>query len=233
MLLIPVVLLSYPTAMNWIFDKLGQDPDVASLAASWLNIYVVGVPFVLLFRVLQRFLSCQHVVWPLVYGAVVGCIFIQPFLMKWLVGSKGLLGSAIAIVLTQIIQSAFVMAYLKLRPVHKAETWQNHCNLETLRESLQCRPVLEFMRLSTGGVLSMTEWWFWEAVCFLVGHIGVVSLHIFMLPDSSPQKHTQTDFQGSIVCPYNRLQCHPRFLYDSSRHQCRIERLHWSYVWSK
>ena len=49
MLPIPVVLLSYPTAMNWIFDKLGQDPDVASLAASWLNIYVVGVPFVLLF----------------------------------------------------------------------------------------------------------------------------------------------------------------------------------------
>lgn len=45
--------------MEWILEKLGQDPVVSSLAASWIRVYLLGVPANLVFRVSQRFLIAQ------------------------------------------------------------------------------------------------------------------------------------------------------------------------------
>lgn len=93
-LLIPTVPLL--TAVDWVFQRLGQDPIAANLAVQWIRVYVLGVPFVLLFRVIQRFLACQHVVWPMVCGAIFGCVIVQPVL-KVLIPVLGFQGSAVAI----------------------------------------------------------------------------------------------------------------------------------------
>jgi MATE family multidrug resistance protein len=172
-LVVPIVLLS--TSMDWIFNKLGQDPIAAGLAASWLRIYVLGVPFVLLLRVLSYFLACQHVVWPMVYGSLVGCFVVHPVLLKTLIPSVGFLGSGLAIVITQMVQVGAVLLYLWWRPEYKPETWKG-LSLYAIREALQLRPMVQFIKLSLGGVLSMSEWWFWEVVCMLAGHMGVIPL---------------------------------------------------------
>ena len=46
----------------------------------------------------------------------------------------------------------------------------------TLRQAVECQPLTEFFMLSLGGVLSLSEWWFWEMTCFMVGTLGVVPL---------------------------------------------------------
>lgn len=172
-LFIPIVPLL--AAVDWIFQKLGQDPIAANLAAQWIRVYILGVPFVLLFRVIQRFLASQHVVWPMVYGAIFGCVVVQPVLLKVLIPALGFQGSAVAIVVTQVTQVGAVLLYLWWRPVYKPETW---CGLSwhAIREALQIKPMLKFLQLSLGGVLALSEWWFWEVVCMLAGHMGVIPL---------------------------------------------------------
>jgi multidrug resistance protein, MATE family len=174
-LFIPLVLLS--TAMDSIFYALGQDPTAAELATNWLRIYVLGVPFVLLLRITQRFLACQHIVWPMVCGAVVGCFLIHPFLLRLFVPSFGLEGSGLAIVLTQMTQTILVFLCLRWRPPHKADAWPG-LSMSTIQEAVKLDPMVAFFKLSSGGLLSMSEWFFWEAVCFLAGRMGVVPLCI-------------------------------------------------------
>jgi hypothetical protein len=53
----PVVPLC--TMMEGIFDKLGQDEAAAAFAAEWIKVFLVGVPAMLLFRVIQSFLNAQ------------------------------------------------------------------------------------------------------------------------------------------------------------------------------
>jgi MATE family multidrug resistance protein len=172
-LFVPIVLLT--TCMSRIFSLLGQDPDAADLAVSWLRIYVVGVPFVLLIRVVQYFLSSQHLVWPIAYGCVFGCFVIHPILLRILIPRFGFLGSGLAVVTSQVVQVATVLFYLRWRPVYKAETW-NGLSLHAIREALRLKPMMGFIRLGLGGVLTMSEWWFWEVLCMLAGHLGVVPL---------------------------------------------------------
>lgn len=173
LLLVPVLLLT--TSMDWIFTTLGQDPIAAELATEWLRIYIMGVPFVLLFRILQRFLACQHIVWPMVYGSFVGCALVHPFLLEVLIPYVGFLGSGVSIVVTQFFQALFVLIYLRYRPVHNPETWVG-LSTQTWRQALELGPMFTFLNLSLGGVLSLTEWFFWEVVCMLAGHMGVVPL---------------------------------------------------------
>jgi MATE family multidrug resistance protein len=172
-LLLPVIPLL--TSMDWIFEKLGQDPIASDLAASWLRIYVLGVPFVLLFRVLQRFLACQHVVWPMMYGSLLGCLVVHPLLLHIMIPKFGFLGSGVAICLTQMVQVGVVLLYMWWRPVHKAETWSG-LSYYAIRQALQIKPMLAFLKLSLGGILALSEWWFWEVVCMLAGHMGVIPL---------------------------------------------------------
>ena len=37
-------------------------------------------------------------------------------------------------------------------------------------------PVCTFLRLGVPGILSMSEWWFWEGVCFMAGALGTTTL---------------------------------------------------------
>jgi hypothetical protein len=81
LLVVPVIPLC--TVMEWIFDALGQDEYASHLASEWIKVYLIGVPGMLLFRVIQSFLNAQHTVMPLVYASVFACFVFHPW-VPWL-----------------------------------------------------------------------------------------------------------------------------------------------------
>jgi MATE family multidrug resistance protein len=157
-MLIPVIPLL--TSVESIFDALGQDPIASTLASDWLRIYFIGVPFVLLYRVIQRFLACQQLVVPIACAGLIGCFIVHPILLHYGIQSMGFLGSAGAIVTTQFVQASLVVLYLKVNPVYHPETWSG-LSVSTIKGALEPRPTLHFFRLGMGGVVSLSEWWFW------------------------------------------------------------------------
>lgn len=166
----------YPllTCMEMIFDKLGQDREASHLASQWIRVYLIGVPSVLLFRVAQSFLNSQKHVYPMVFASVVASYFVHPKLLKLLVPTMGENGSALAISLTQWVMICLVFLYLRFKP-EKPET-RPRISFATISEALKPQPMLEFISLSLGGIITLSEWWLWETICFIVGTFGVVPL---------------------------------------------------------
>lgn len=159
-------------SMEPVFVSLGQDPEVSKLASEWLKIYILGVPFVLLFRDLQRFLASQNIVFPMVVGSFVGGIVAAPLIIGKSVKLMGFKGSIVAIVIIQIVTVVVSLLYLWIKRPHHPQTWPGFSALWT--DSIKIGPLLSYLHLSTGGVISFTEWWFWETMCFTAGKFGVI-----------------------------------------------------------
>ena len=173
LLLIPIFPLCM--RMEMIFDKLGQDSNASHLASEWIKVYLIGVPSTLLFRVVQSFLNAQHQPYAMVFSSVLASYIVHPLLLKFLVPLMGENGSALAITMTQWIMIGFLFLYLRFKPIEKTETWPVF-STASICEALSPIPLLEFVSLSIGGVLVLSEWWLWETVCFIVGTFGVVPL---------------------------------------------------------
>jgi Na+-driven multidrug efflux pump len=154
LLVFPVIPLC--TAMERLFDALGQDKRASSLASQWIRVYLVGLPSVLLFRVIQCFLNAHNMVWPLVYASMTASFLAHPLFLRIFIPKLGFLGSAWAIASTQTTMTTVLLIYLYLRPsTYKAEAWPG-LSLKILREALQPGPVWAFLSLSLGGVLSLS-----------------------------------------------------------------------------
>eukprot|EP00536_Pseudo-nitzschia_multiseries_P017931 jgi/Psemu1/227060/e_gw1.1945.5.1 len=172
-LMVPIIPLC--TSMEWIFDRLGQDRDASFLASQWIRFFLIGVPSQLLFRVVQSFLNSQNQVYPMVFASVVASYLVHPILLKIIVPTMGENGSALAISLTQWTMIGLLYLYLCFRPVAKPETLPKF-SMQSLIRALRPGPTLQYISLSLGGVLVLSEWWLWETVCFIVGTFGVVPL---------------------------------------------------------
>jgi MATE family multidrug resistance protein len=172
-LLVPITVLL--TRAESIFDNLGQDPDASILATEWIKVYVWSVPPLLLFRVIQRYLACQNIVIPCVFGAVIGCFFVHPFVLQWSIAKYGFLGSSWAIVITQTVQCTLCLGFIVLTGFYDKRTWPG-VNSSVFAEAMDVRELFTFARLSIAGILSLSEWWFWECICFMAGKFGLVEL---------------------------------------------------------
>jgi multidrug resistance protein, MATE family len=143
---------------------LGQNAEASRLAQDWICWYFVGAPANLAFRVCMRFLLAQQKPWPLVLSSIVPAVLIHPVLLHHLVARMGLVGSALAISITQWCMLLFLLLFFRMGPtkqVYHPETWPG-LTREYLYESIRIRPTLRFLRLAIGGILSMNEWWFFE-----------------------------------------------------------------------
>lgn len=174
LLLIPP-LIPLLNDMEWVFDRLGQDPAASKMASEWIKYYIMGVPAVLLYRVTESFLNAQHVVMPQVTGCIISCLLIHPFMLYLLVPAYGFLGSGLAVVITQTCTTIIVFLYIGMKSEHHPLTWPK-LSRYYLKKSFRCKPVQQFVSLSLGGVVALSEWWFWETVCFTVGSFGVIPL---------------------------------------------------------
>lgn len=159
LLLIPPI-IPLCTMMEWVFDQLGQDPEASHLASDWIRIYLIGVPAMLLFRLVQSFLNAQDKVWPLVYSSMAACFLVHPLLLRLCVTRLDFMGSSLAISMTQYVMILFLLVYLWFRPVHHKDSWPGWSQ-EFFLQSVSPRPMMAFLSLSLGGVLSLSEWWFW------------------------------------------------------------------------
>lgn len=67
----------------------------------------------------------------------------------------GFLGSAVAVTITQWLMFLLLLAYLRMRPVYKAESWPG-LSWPFFWEAIRWSKLVEFVRLAGGGVLSLT-----------------------------------------------------------------------------
>ena len=154
---------------------LGQDPAASQLAQQWIRWYFLGVPPNVVYRVAMRVLLAQHQPWPHVYTSVVPCLLLHPLVLRVLVPRYGLPGSAMALAFTQWSMGILLALYLYLHKPYHPETWPG-LSLRLIQEACRREPLRKFVSLSLGGVFSLSEWWFWEIMCFIAGSFGVVSL---------------------------------------------------------
>jgi multidrug resistance protein, MATE family len=176
LLLIPSFVGMNSNLLDLFFEMLGQDPDASSLASRWIRIYLIGVPAMLVFRVIQSWLNAQHSVWPMVYASVISAYLVNPMLLKVLVPLLFLNGSALAISITQWAMAGLLVLCLVIKPSFYNRETRPSLTKRSLIHAFERKPMREFMALSLGGVFSLSEWWFWESSCFIVGTLGVVPL---------------------------------------------------------
>mmetsp|Transcript_46893 Transcript_46893/g.114380 ORF Transcript_46893/g.114380 Transcript_46893/m.114380 type:complete len:538 (+) Transcript_46893:469-2082(+) len=174
LLIIPIIPLW--TSMEKFFDLLGQDPTASHLAVEWIRAFLLGVPALAGFKVLQSFLNSQHRPWPMAISSIVACILL-PVWLRLLIPTLAERGSALAIALSQWVMLLVTLIYLKWNYPQSYEpaSWTG-ISIQTLRKALRSAPMKEYLSLSLGGVVSLSEWWFWEITCFIVGSFGVVPL---------------------------------------------------------
>lgn len=173
MVLTPPILILY-TDLYSILTLLGQDTIAAELASNWVRVYLWGVPSVLLFRVIQRFLACQSIVVPCAYAAILG-LMIQPLLLICFMRSFSYSGSALALVCTQWLQLLFSFWIVNFTKSFTKETWPQF-NMNFIEQAVNWKGMYSYGKLGMGGVLSLSEWWFWEVICFIAGKFGIVPL---------------------------------------------------------
>jgi len=79
------------------------------------------------------------------------------------------------------MQSVLLILYLHyMRPYHP-ETWTGTVMLydkNFWKDVINRSALREYVRLAIGGLMALSEWWSWEAVCFMIGTIGVIPLSV-------------------------------------------------------
>mmetsp|Transcript_5325 Transcript_5325/g.10148 ORF Transcript_5325/g.10148 Transcript_5325/m.10148 type:complete len:500 (-) Transcript_5325:2299-3798(-) len=172
-LLLPITVLL--TGSESILTTLGQDEQSSALASQWIKVYILSVPALLSFRVTQRFLACQNIVMPCVFGSVISCFLLHPFILKWAIENFGFIGSSWAIVITQSIQFFLCISFTVLTGTYEKETWPG-LTFPIIAEALRFDQLARYAKLSFGGILSLSEWWFWESICFIAGKFSLIDL---------------------------------------------------------
>lgn len=119
----------------------------------------------------QSHISSIDKVFPMVLGAFIGGIIIAPLIISTSISRFAFAGSGISLVIIQAIEIIIPLLYVKIKKTYHPSTWPGLCAL--LKDCFRVKPLKEFILLSTGGVSSYTEWWFWEFVCFIAGFMGL------------------------------------------------------------
>lgn len=166
--------------LDQILIAAGQDPEAAFHAAEWYRIFVWALPFFVIYDAIWKFLSAQHVMRPLIYVSLFSCVVILPLALEYFTVYYGFLGSAMAFVCFQASQSILLVCYLAVIKPHVEGTWPG---FGSWREALKYEPMMEYLSLGAGGILSQSEWIYWESIGLMVGSLGVVPLSAHTIPN--------------------------------------------------
>jgi MATE family multidrug resistance protein len=162
-----VLLILY---LEELLVAVGQDPEAAFHAAAWYRIFVWAMPFVVVYDATWKFLSAQHVMRPLIYVSLFSCVVVLPIALEFFTAYYGFLGSAMAYVFFQASQCTLLVSYLVVLKPHVEGTWPG---LGSWREALKYKPMMEYISLGAGGILSQSEWIYWEGE--FVDRVGVAT----------------------------------------------------------
>uniref|UniRef100_A0A673ABH8 Solute carrier family 47 member 3 n=1 Tax=Sphaeramia orbicularis TaxID=375764 RepID=A0A673ABH8_9TELE len=147
-----------------------QEPEVARLAQTYVQIFMPSLPAVFLYSLEARYLQNQGIIWPqVITGFVVNLLnalinYIVLFPLK-----LGVVGSAVANSFSEFAMAAILFAYMMWKGLHKA-TWGGWS-----KESLADWG--SFIRLAIPSMVMLcVEWWTYEIGGFLAGLISEVEL---------------------------------------------------------
>lgn len=156
---------------EWLLLQLGQPALESKLAGEFLAIHLFSVPALAMFESSRRFLWTQEVSqWPFcVVGAA--SLVLHGLYVSSLITAMGFPGVAVAHVLTSWTMLLLTLAWIVcFRPHHPSST----------SKMLDCRgsvcgnlaSVRLFVKIALPGVLSMSEWVFFEAFIAMSGLLG-------------------------------------------------------------
>uniref|UniRef100_A0A3B3BEY4 Multidrug and toxin extrusion protein n=1 Tax=Oryzias melastigma TaxID=30732 RepID=A0A3B3BEY4_ORYME len=147
-----------------------QEPEVASLAQLYVNIFMPALPAAFMFSLLSRYLQNQGIIWPqVITGFLVNLLNALINYLLLFVLKMGVAGSALANTLSQFSMAGILYAYIVCRGLHKA-TWAGWS-----KECLQDWG--SYIRLAIPSMVMLcVEWWTYEIGGFLAGLISEVEL---------------------------------------------------------
>jgi len=61
------------------------------------------------------------------------------------------------------------IVYFKISQCYKKETWEGI----NLKRAFNWVELKIYIKLGIPGILAMTEWWYWEIICFMMSRIGI------------------------------------------------------------
>jgi len=156
------------------FVMLRQERGVARDAARFLWSFRFGMPCVLTFEAARRFALAQGIALPLAAMTLLSVCAVYLSVDVFL-DHFGFDAAALLYTLAAAVQAVGSVLYLGL--VRPGAATGNFPGWAGLREALNnWAEVKHFLWLAIPGILSMTEWWFWEVTCFRAGVFGATSL---------------------------------------------------------
>jgi MATE family multidrug resistance protein len=160
--------------METILLFLNQPAGASALAGQFLRVFCFGLPPLVCFEVSRRFLGCQNITWPFCVITGVTALGAHPFFLWFFITycGFGFIGTPMAIVSSQWWMLLLTIAYIYFWQPHNPATWTGFSS----RQALEWRGVCRFLQLGLPGVLSMSEWWYWEVLCFMAGQFGTEAL---------------------------------------------------------
>ncbi|XP_037543922.1 multidrug and toxin extrusion protein 1 [Nematolebias whitei] len=149
---------------------LYQEEEVARIAQLYVMVFLPAVPAMFLHQLQVSYLQNQGIILPQMYTAAVANIFnlgINYLLISVL--ELGVVGSAVANSLSQIIICLLLFGYIRWKKLHE-QTWGGW--------STECLQDWDsYMKLAVPSVFMICfEWWVWEVGGFLAGVLGEVDL---------------------------------------------------------
>jgi Na+-driven multidrug efflux pump len=165
LLVVPIcVFLAF--GMEKLLVWFGEDPVASRYAHRWYCLYILSLPFYVIYMVTWKFLSAQHVMLPLLLASVVSCAVVLPIALEFMTTWFGFLGTAVAIVLFQASQATIAIGYVVLRHPHRPGTWPGW-NMSVWRDVFHWEPFKNYFYLGLGGIIAASEWIYWETLYVL------------------------------------------------------------------
>jgi Na+-driven multidrug efflux pump len=155
-----------------------QNEPSSALAAQWIKYYVWGMIPNLLYRTITQWLVSQKKPFPSIYVTLIPTYVINPYLLHHWILDYGVVGSSMAISMTQWLVFISLLFYLLIFPSTYIHDTFPKVSPRTIHHVIFVDTISmkQYISLSVGGIVAQSEWWFWETMCFIAGSFGVVSL---------------------------------------------------------
>lgn len=166
-----------PMAIVWFYAErllmaLGQPANAARLATTFVHALIPALPISAIFEASRKFLYAQDVSRPPLYAALFALV-LHPLWLELLCRAFGFVGGPLALLVTHSTMCVGLISLCAWRKPHKPGTWPG---IRLRRLVSDRRACIRFLTLSLAALGSLSEWIFWEFVCFRVGRFGPIQL---------------------------------------------------------
>lgn len=175
------LMISVPIGALWALtgpamELLGQDPELAALAQSYVELQIPALPFFMVFTALRQYLQGRGIVRPAMIVAIAanGFNVVANWSLIYGVGSfdgLGIVGAGIATALTRVVMMAALVLFVVRGRLFEG-AW-----IPWSREAFARRGVLEILSLGWPVGLQMSfEIWAFHAATLIAGRLGEAEL---------------------------------------------------------